>query len=33
MIHKVMKKNMSVEDYLKNNIVYKKNPFKEKVKK
>lgn len=32
MIHKVMKKNMSIEDYLKNSIIYKKNPFKKKKK-
>lgn len=31
MIHKVMKENMSVEDYLKNNIVYKKNLLKKKL--
>lgn len=31
MIHNVMKENMSVEDYFKNNIVYKKNLVKKKL--
>lgn len=31
MIHEVMKENMGVDDYLKNNIVYKKNLLKKKL--